>query len=462
MRRVAVVLVLALLVVPATSFGQATRQVPQKISFDFVDADVRNVLRIFAEISKKNMIIGEDVKGKVTIKLEDLSYDEALEVILKTNGLSKVEEDNVVRIMTSKALSAERDREAKERLDFLKEREARQKLEEELVTETVFINYADPEEVEKMIRGESTVTAAATAPAGAASAGSASPMVVQRGKGLLSSSGIITLVRWNSALIIRDTKDSVERIVKLIREHDIPPQQVQIEARIVQANTTFSKDLGVEWNASRSTGQSNPAGVSTNVSPGAPSSPAGSLSFFIGTAANSFHLSATLAALENQGKGKIISSPKVITADNRPAKITQGQQIPYLNSSSTQGATVEFKDAVLELEVTPHIAKDGNVRLTIKAKKDQVNWANTIQGNPPIDKREATTELLVKDGETAVIGGIYEVERSDADAGVPALRRVPLLGWLFKRTTKTDNRTELLIFVTPTIIKNLYTEKRDR
>jgi type IV pilus assembly protein PilQ len=460
MRRAVMIFLLTLMLLPTVAVGQSTRQLSPKVSFDFIDADVRNVLRVFAEISKKNMVIGDDVKGKVTIKLEDVSYDEALEVVLKNNELSKLEEDSVVRIITTKRLSAERDRQAKERLDFLKEKEAKQKLEEEFVTETIFVNYADPEEVEKMIRGETSSGATGSLATGGA-VGTA-PVVVQRGKGLLSSNGVVTLVKWNSALIIRDTKENVESIQKLIKEHDVPPQQVQIEARIVQANTTFSKDLGVQWAANYNTSVGGrQSGVSANLTPGAPNPAAGTLAFFIGSATDSFNLDVTLAALESQGKGKVISNPKVITADNRPAKITQGQQIPYLNTTSTAGATVEFKDAVLELEVTPHVAKDGNVRLTIKAKKDQVDLA-TFPTNPPIDKREATTELLVRDGETAVIGGIYEITQADNNSGVPFLRNIPLLGWLFKRTTKSDNKTELLIFVTPTIIKNFYTEKRDR
>jgi type IV pilus assembly protein PilQ len=456
MKNAVVILFVVILLGPAVCFGQVSKQPPPKLSFDFIDADIKNVLRVFAEVGKKNIVIAEDVKGKVTIKLEDVSYDEALEVVLRNNDLAKVEEDKIVRIVTAKKLYEEKERSTKERLEFLKEKEARQKLEEEFVTETVFVNYADVTEVEKMIRGETSVAAAGVTPAAQGSA-----VVVQRPRGLLSANGIITLVKWNSALIVRDTKENVDRILKLVREHDVPPQQVQIEARIVQANSSFSKDLGVQWAASyHSTVDGKRAGASGEVSPGMPTG-GGTLGIFIGSVFDSFQLDLTLSALEKEGKGKVISNPKVITSDNRPAKITQGQQIPYLNTTSTNGATVEFKDAVLELDVTPHVAKDGNVRLTIKAKKDRADLA-AFPTNPPIDKREATTELLVRDGETAVIGGIYEVSQADADSGVPFLRHIPLLGWLFKRTIKDDSKTELLIFVTPTILKNLYTEKKDR
>jgi type IV pilus assembly protein PilQ len=465
MKNAIIILFLVILLMPAVGFSQVSKQPPAKMSFDFIDADVKNVLRVFAEVAKRNMIIAEDVKGKVTIKLENVSYDEALDVVLRNNDLAKIEEENIVRIVTAKKLADDRERSTRERLEFLKEKEAKQKLEEEFVTETLYINYADVTEVEKMIRGEtSTVSAeAASAIPGAAPAAA----VVQRPRGLLSPNGVITLVKWNSALIVRDTKENVDRIVKLIREHDVPPQQVQIEARIVQASTSFSKDLGVQWTASyNNTIGGRTATTTATVSPGTASGAAGTLGILVGTAADSLQLNLELSALEKEGRGKIISNPKVITSDNRPAKITQGQQIPYLNnSSSTQGATVEFKDAVLELEVTPHVARDGSIRMTLKAKKDSADYSRATNGNttnPPIDKKEAITELIVRDGETAVIGGIYEITQDDSDSGVPFLQRIPLLGWLFKRTLKTDSKTELLVFVTPTILKNLYTENKDR
>jgi type IV pilus assembly protein PilQ len=455
MKKVVAVLFFMLSFAPAICLGQPAKQFPPKISFDFVDADIRNVLRVFAEVAKKNIIVADDVKGKVTMKLQDISYDEAFDVILRSNDLAKIEEENIVRILTAKKLNEERERSAKERLDFLKEKEARQRLEEEVVTETVFVNYADVTEVEKMITGgTSSVAAVGGVPGG--------PVVVEKPRGLLGPNGVVTLVKWNSALIIRDTKDNVERIVRLIKEQDVPPQQVQIEARIVQARTDFSKDLGVEWSASYNTTVGGKRSLTTgDVTPGTPPSPAGTLGILLGSVTDSFRLNLTLAALEREGKGKIISNPKVITSENRPARITQGTQVPYLNTTSQNGATVEFKDAVLELEVTPHVTKDRNIRMTVRAKKDSVDLV-TYPTNPPIEKKEATTELIVNDGETAVIGGIYELTQEGAESGVPLLRRIPLLSWLFKRTVNTDNKTELLIFITPSIIRNLYTERRDK
>ncbi len=461
-----VVVFIAVFLVPLTSFGQVPRHAPHRISFDFIDADVRNVLRVLAEVSKKNIVIAEDVKGKVTIKLENVTYDEAFEIILKNNDLIKTEEENIIRVVTAAKYSAERERSAKERLDFIKEREAKQRLEEEFVTETVFVNYADPAEVERMIRGDTSSLARTVGQTGAAPAaiaagrGQAQTVVVEKPQGLLSPNGVITLVKWNKALVIKDTRQNVANIIKLIKEHDIAPKQVQIEARIVQANTSFSKELGIQWAASYATtvrGESVTPSAAINLPRS--STTGGALNILVGTAADSLQLNLTLAALEGQGRGKIISNPKVITSENRLARITQGTQIPYQTSSQSLGTNIEFKDAVLELEVTPYVVRDGNIRLTIRAKKDAVNFDSRFPV-PGIDKREAVTELLVKDGETTVLGGIYETNETDNNSGVPGLSRIPLLGWLFKNHNRTDTKQELLIFITPTILKDMYTEKR--
>jgi type IV pilus assembly protein PilQ len=457
MKKASILLLLFLLFLPVTGSAQSSQPVGPRFSCDYSDADVRTVLRVLAEVAKRNVIIADDVKGKVTLKLQNVSYDEAFDVILRNNDLAKIEDDNILRIVTMKRRAEEQERAAKERIEYQREKAAREKSEEEFVTETVYINYADADEVVRMIKGETSSQAK-----GAMDSSGKTAVLTERTQGLLSANGVITLVKWNSALIIKDTKQNVASIVKLIKEHDIPPQQVQIEARIVQANDSFSKDLGVQWAATYNTtinGKRSTTTASVDPSQGTATAGAGTMEIFIGSIGDSFRLNATLTALENEGRGKVISNPKVMALDNRPARITQGQQIPYLNTTSQNGATVEFKDAVLELEVTPHVVKDGNIRLTIKAKKDRADLA-TYPTNPPIDKREATTEVFVRDGETAVIGGIYEISQDKGVTGVPFLRKIPLLGWLFKNETENDTKTELLIFVTPTILKNLYTEKR--
>jgi type IV pilus assembly protein PilQ len=311
-------------------------------------------------------------------------------------------------------------------------------------------------------------------------------------KGLLSPNGVVTTVKWNNALIIRDTRENVAEVVRLIKEHDIAPKQVQINARIVQATSTFSKELGVQWGASyqtrirgesvgstagkQVTGDSSttaytaatgnlamrngvvsfPYNVNLPATMGA--GQGGSMGVFVGGLSDSLQLDLVLSALEAQGRGKVISSPKVVTSENHPARITQGTEIPYQSSSAQLGTNIMFKLAVLELEVTPHLIKDGNIRLTIKAKKDEPNFDSRFPV-PAVTKREAVTELLVREGETVVLGGIYEATQEDDTTGIPGLQSIPLLGRLFKHTAKTDNKTELLIFITPTLLKNLYAKE---
>jgi len=254
MKKAHVLLFLAILVmVPVASSGQSHRDAPAKISFDFMDADVRNVLRVLAEVAKKNIVIADDVKGKVTIKLENVSYAEAFEMVMKNNDLAKVEDENIIRVMTAKKLADERDRGAKERADFIREKALQQKMSEEYVTETVYVNYVDVAEVEKMVRGETSVAAKDVAQAQGQAAGGGEPVMLEKPKGLLSPNGVLTMVKWNNALIIRDTKANVDNIVRLIKEQDVAPQQIQIEARIVLATSTFSKELGIQWAANYNT-----------------------------------------------------------------------------------------------------------------------------------------------------------------------------------------------------------------
>lgn len=474
MFRKMLLILLCVFAMPCICLGQLPRQPAPKVSFDFVDADIRNVLRVLAEVSKKNLVMGEDVKGKITMKLDGISTNEAFDVILKSNDLAKIEEDTVIRVMTVKRFFEEKDRDRKDKLEFLREKEAREKLEDEFVTQTVFINYADASEMEKMIKG------------GKEGEGAKDRHTM---KGLLSPNGAVTLVKWNNALIIKDVKSNVDQVIKNIREHDTPPAQVQIEARIVQASADFSKQLGVAWGgvfktsiggksalfggpftsdsadltsteATADTGnigyRAGAGGFPYNVNlPAAISNTAGGgISLQLGSAGDRWALDVQLTALEADGKGKVISNPKIITSDNRPAKISQGQEIPY-QTVSQSGTQTEFKEATLSLEVTPHVTNDGTIRLKIKATKDKPYMISGYS-IPAIEKREATSEVLIRDGETVVVGGIYEVDDSHEVSGLPWLKDIPVLGWLFKNDSKSNTKRELLIFITPTIIKNLY------
>jgi type IV pilus assembly protein PilQ len=467
-----------MIMMPLLVFGQVLKPPTSKVSFDFMDADVRNVLRVLSDVSKKNIVISEDVKGRVTIKLENVTYDEALDVILQGSDLARIDEGNVIRVVTAKRFYDERDRYRKDRAEILKEKDTKQKLEEEFVTENLFLNYLDATDVGVMLRGMPGMPGAAAG---------------TNTRGLLTPNGAVSVVKWTNAIILKDTRDNVEDLIKRIKDMDIPPAQVQIEARIVQATTNFSRDLGIQWGAdyrtrvggsnteltglrnagtagtpadSSATTYNSPTGSlgmrnSTVAFPynlNLPATPAvgtpGGLGIFIGGLTDSLLLDTQLSALEAQGKGKIISCPKIITSHNQTAKISQGTQIPYQTISQNY-TTIEFKDAVLSLEVTPIVAKDGNIRLKIRATKDK---PTVIAGAtvPGIDKKEAVSEVLIRDGETVVLGGIYESEDDSSESGLPGLKNIPLLGWLFKSSDVTKTKAELLIFITPTIIKNLY------
>lgn len=467
-KKIMILSFLFLLMIPLLCLSQPIKKPTPKVSFDYIDADVRNVIRSLSEVSGKNLIISEAVKGKITMKLEDVYWDEALDIVTSTSGLKKVEADNIIRVMTAKEFDDERKSRDTERDAFRKEKLERLKLGEEFVTETIYLNYANPADVEKMLRSGGTAGAAAGA-----------------GRGFLSEFGTITQVPWNNALIIRDTKENIENIVKIIQEHDKKPNQIQIDCKIVQATSNFSKELGIQWGASYSgnspllgnrnveiTGARTGAGAgatgsrlggvtipySVNLPAAIGAGSGGVLGMFIGSASDSTLLDIQLSALEAEGKGRILSNPKVVTSDNKKAIIQQGKSIPYKTVSQT-GTQTQFAEAVLGLEVTPTVTKDGYIKLEILAKKDQADFINQSEGVPTIDKKQATTLLYVRDGETAVIGGIYERSENDGESGLPGLRNIPLLGWLFKKTTKSDAKTELLIFITPRILKNMYKDE---
>ncbi len=483
-RKIVALFFLVFLIIPLMCFSQPAKQVISKVSFDFIDADIRNVIRILSEVSGKNIVISDAVKGKVTMKLDNVYWDEALEMIAGTSGIKVIPSDNIIRIVTQKEFEDEAKRKETERDAFRKENIEKQKAGEEFVTQTIYLNYANPVDVEKVIRG--------IAPAGltvAAGAGGSTR------NGFLSEYGTITEVPWDRALIVKDTRDNVATIIQIVKEHDVKPTQVQIDCKIVQASSTFSKEIGIQWGenySSRSLTKS-PLLVGggqtwTSVTAGGTgtlASPVGELGFrsggqiipynvnlpaavgpgsggiigmYLGGPNSAFALDVQLSALEAQGKGRILSNPKVITSNNVKAVIQQGKSIPY-QTVSTSGTQTQFAEAVLGLEVTPSVTNDGYIKLEVLAKEDQADFVNLSQGVPTIDKKQATTVLYVKDGETAVIGGIYERQENSSANGLPGLKDIPLLGWLFRHKADSDDKTELLIFITPRIVKDVYKDE---
>ncbi len=401
----------------------------KKVSLDFQDADVVNVLRLLAEVSKLNMIIGDNVKGKITIKMLEVPWDQALNIILKMKGLGKIYENNVVRIDTLANIAIQQEEEARAKDAMIKA--------EDLSTRIIPVNYARAKEVADSIKKS------------------------------LSTRGDITVDDRTNTLIVKDVSAKHEEIEKLLKTLDKPTPQVLIEARIVQADTNFARDLGVQWGGDYTStpGDYNmklitgPEGAcctpSTNFAVNLPASgiagTKGSVGFTIGkTVGDAFNLDLRLSAGETKGLTKILSAPKIATLDNKEAIIQQGESIPY-KTYSQEGTKTEFIDATLTLKVTPKVTPDGHISMNIKITKNR-QGSIVVEGTPSINKKEATTEVLVRDGETTVIGGIYELSDTDNLSVVPWMHQVPILGWLFKNTSKSNIKSELLIFITPKII----------
>lgn len=406
----------------------------QKVTLEFKDADIKNIFRIIAEISGNNMIIDNAVTGKVTVRLVNVPWDQALDIVLETNNLGMKKMGNVIRVLPISMIK-------KEEEDKQVTKKTIEKF-EDLVTKNIPINYAKATDVSSQVQ----------------------KIMTDRGK--------ISVDDRTNTIILTDIQKVVDRAEELKNNTlDRPTKQVSIEARIVTATSDFSKSLGVSWSPSyvADASHGNPTGYYFPNSYSITGAAGGSginipttgsdvkgayVGFNLGSINNTLNLDLRLAALESQGHGKVISSPKIVTLDNKEASIETGTQIAY-QSTSSSGTKTEFVSAALKLQVTPHITEDtkdgkvGKVGLKITVNKDEPNFAN----NPPsIYTNKATTELLVIDGETTVIGGIYITKKEESESGVPFLRSLPLIGWLFRTKTSLDHKEELLIFITPRII----------
>jgi type IV pilus assembly protein PilQ len=413
----------------------------QLVSFDFKDADIRDVLRIISDISGLNMIISRNVTGTVTLKLTNVPWDQALDVILEDAGLGAFIDGNVLRVAPLGTLQA-RQKAVKKAAETSEELEP-------LITKQVFVNYATAEELIPLVE----------------------PLLSDRGE-------LRVDVRTNS-ILINDTGVRVAQIEGLVADLDTRTPQVLIESRIVQATLNFTRELGIQWGfdyrASAATG--NPTGATfpssvevggtTTGSPfgttgdnfiidlpaAAGTGAGGVLGLVLGSLTGAYDLDLRLSALEARGDGRVLSSPKVLTLENTPARIEQGVSIPFL-SVSAAGTQTQFVDATLSLEVTPQVTNDNRILMTIVVTDNRPDTALTgAGGQPSIRRNEATTQVLASDGETIVIGGIFTRNVTDTDNSLPWFSRLPLLGWLFQRSATTDERRELIVFITPRIIR---------
>jgi type IV pilus assembly protein PilQ len=460
--------------------GQEPTYSGSRLTFNFQDIPVRSALQLIADEAKLNLVASDSVGGSVTLRLVNTPWDQALDVILRAKGLDKRRSGNVIWIAPQAELANYEQSLA----------DARQKAEDsaELISDYIPISYGKAEDIAKLLTQGSLQSSG-----GGSSSGNSS-------KGFLSGRGSVSFDDRTNTLLINDTPDKIRDLRELIGTLDRPVQQVLIESRIVVATDQFTRQLGVRWGAqafntnpsgqvigttpdlSSGTGtQLGTSGLVTNVHninngsqtdntltyPGGynvnlpVSNPAGSIGLAI-LGAN-YLVDLELSAAQTEGRSEVISSPRVITANQQEAVIKQGTQIGYVTyqaSSSgggAQNATVQFKDAVLELRVTPTITADSRVYLKINVKKDALASQTPSPGGgfvPSIDTREINTSVLVDNGQTVVLGGIYEITKSNTTDKVPGLGDIPGLGVLFRRTNRQNNKAELLIFVTPRILSD--------
>jgi type IV pilus assembly protein PilQ len=421
---------------------QKARYVGKRVTFEFKDIDIHNLLRIIAEISKKNVVVADDVSGKVTIRLRNVPWDQALELILRSKGLGKEEFGNIIRVAPLKTLEDEaRSRE---------QRSAALRRQEALTVRLIPVNYATAADMKDRV------------------------------KEVLSERGIVTVDTRTNTLIVRDIESNIGRVQSLVSNLDLQTPQVLIESRIVESRTQLAREVGIQWggNAAAAPSFGNATGLAfpntvtgagaagNDVTSGTSSTPnwavnlpaaigpgsGGGLGFIFGSAGGALQLNLRLSALESQGLVKVISAPKVTTLDNHAAKISQGVSIPF-SQVSAAGVNTLFVDARLQIEVTPHITQDASVLMHIAADKSEPDPGTTgANGQPSILRKQANTNVLVKDGDTTVIGGIYVKTTSDQKKGVPVLSQIPILGFFFRNTAESEDRQELLIFVTPRIL----------
>ncbi len=417
----------------------------EKIALDFFETDIKNVFRILREVSGKNFAIDKDVDGSVTLTLEKpVPWDQVLDLVLKMNQLGKVEEGDIIRIAkTTTITKEEQDLQAKLEAEA-KAREQERAL-EPLLTEYIPINYSDARS-EILPHLENIATP-------------------DRGK--LSVDGRTNMV------IMTDTAEKVRQAREIVQRLDKVTPQVIIEARIVEASSTFSREIGIEWTMDSGIPNNDPrAGIGPqrgydalggtwayDTAVNLPVPDTGTIGFqFKRIFGTPLTIDAQLGAMESQGEGKVVSAPKVMTLDNKKATIKQGREVPYAVVDDNGKANVEFKKVDLLLEVTPHVTPDSRISLRVFITKNEIAEFSLVDRVPSLATKEAETELLVNDGETIVIGGILQTTDQDKVAGVPGLYKIPVLSWLFKWDKKESRKEELLIFLTPRIMQ---LEQRD-
>jgi len=427
----------------------------EKLSLNFQSIEVRSVLQLLADFTDMNLVASDSVGGSVTLRLNNVPWDQALDIILKSKGLAKRITGNVMMV------GPEAEVVAQEKFEL----EANKQIEElsPLVSEFIEISYGKAEDVAEMIKGDGDINSS-----------SGSNSFGNEEQGLVSKRGSVTVDLRTNTIIIRETVEKIVELKRIIRRLDRPVRQVMIESRIVIANDDFTRDLGVRFGLS-GVDQSNDSvslvagSLGNGVKPSSvfdvggsegllvdlpANNPAGAIQFLVGKIGSSL-LQLELSALQKEEKGELISSPRVVTANQVEATIYQGVQVPYTTRDDDGTITTEFEPAELRLTVTPQITPDDRVNLEIEVKKDSPDYANATQdGQIPINTQGVTTSALVSNGDTVILGGIYERETGQQVSKVPFFGDLPGVGVLFKKELKTDNNRELLFFITPKILKD--------
>jgi len=447
-----------------------------RLSLNFQDIEVRAVLQLLADFTGLNLVASDTVRGNITLRLKNVPWDQALDIILKTKGLSMRQTGNVIMVAPTQEIAAQ------EKLELESKRQIQELA--PVRSEFIQVNYAKAADFAVLLKSEENNL-------------------------LTPDRGSVTVDTRTNTLLVQDTAAKLEEVRRLVNRLDVPVRQVMIESRVVIANDDFARDLGVRFGLSTSMGQFRDnelliSGGRPNTSGGGPFStfnagpfgqtveeetdpdgntifppfnsvvefpegsnnpslmvnlpananPAGAFNFMLGKV-GSHLIQLELSAMQREGRGEVVSSPRVVTSDQNEAVIKVGTEIPYQEQTGGAGGgtAVAFKEAVLKLQVTPHITPDDRVIMDLEVNKDQPNFANTVLGVPPVDTRSVSTSVLVDNGETVVLGGVYERDKTFAKEQVPWLGDVPVFGRLFKNEQRQDNNSELLIFVTPKILK---------
>ncbi len=444
-----------------TLFSADREYTGERLTLSFQDIETRAVLQLLADVSGRNIVVSDNVQGNVTLRLQNVPWDQALDIVLATKGLDMRENGGVIIVAPADEIAA------REKADLEARKEIREL--EPLLSEYVQVNYAKASDLAELMKGS-------------------------KGNSLLSERGSVGIDERTNTLLVQDVAERIAEIRRLVGTLDIPVRQVLIESRIVIVRDDFSRDLGIRWGVTAVKDTSDGllavtgsgSGTNTIVNSGVDNinnsgqpfpvelpdqddrynvnlpiaNPAGQLALAL--LDDDFLVDLELSALQAEGRGEVVSSPRVITANQKQASIRQGVEIPYQESASSGATTTQFKEAVLSLTVTPQITPDDRIILDLEVTKDSVGAVVTNERGgsvPSIDTRAIQTQVLVNNGQTVVLGGIYETEESEDYTKVPFLGDIPGVGTFFRSTRKVSNKSELLIFVTPKILRegsNIY------